>query len=147
MNGINEHVTIAEEFGVLYANGTVDWNTRSWFGSIETPELRRQFREQYALRMQGVGAVEAEVQFITRTMVHACTPYTVIVDDAPEPPAEVPAPPAEDNPPAAPGEGDEPPTDEPPVEEESPVDPEGDDAPATIDPPIADDEGEPEHGG
>ena len=77
---MSEQAITSTEYGVLYPNGTIDWNTTSWFGAIETPAQRDAFREQYNLRMQTIGAVDAELLFLTRTATHTYTPHIVIDD-------------------------------------------------------------------
>ena len=141
----SEHVKIVQEHGVLYPNGTFDWNTQSWFGTIDTPEKRAEFQKQYNLRMQNMGAVGAELQFVTRMMVHACTPYTLIDDEQVVEP-EPNTPPVDEETPAAPDEDAEPPTPDAPVEEESPVD-QGEPESTDPEPPATDDEGVPADGG
>lgn len=120
------------EYGVRYLNGTEDWETRRWFGHIETPEMRASFEEQYDLRMSGMGAPKLPLVFLTRTKTTSYSDAAVIDDTAPEPapdpvpvPGEEPAPlpaeeelppesdpdpvPAEEEPaPAQPAEGNDP---------------------------------------
>lgn len=154
------------EYGVRYQNGDEDWNTRSWFGHIESPEMRRSFREQYDLRMKQYGLPPMPLTFLHRTVTTTTDAPTVIEDaivpeipEVPTPPAvdpvedipaapdaEVPAPPIEDIPAAAPDEGAAPPADGDVVGEESPVDTEEGSEP-DANPPAADDEGEHDNGG
>lgn len=117
---MSEPVIISTEYGVLYPNGTIDWNTTAWFGTIDTPEQRKNFQTQYDLRMRDMGAVGAELQFVTRIKVISCTPYTV-VDDGPDVTPEPEAPVVDEAPADAPEGEVEHPVDTPPVEEESPL--------------------------
>lgn len=89
-----------EQFGVRYVSGLEDWNTTSWFGSIETAEQRETFAEQYRLRMASFGVPDATVQFLRRTKTTLYSPVDLIDDSAapdldqepvPEPEPEAPA--------------------------------------------------------
>lgn len=76
--------TQVTEYGVRYQNGTEDWDTARWFGTIDLPESRDTFREQYDLRMEGMGAPSMPLVFLKRTK-------TVTYDD-PEVIADLPTP-------------------------------------------------------
>lgn len=116
------------QYGVLYQNGTEDWDTARWYGTIDIPESRQNFREQYDLRMAAFGMPKMEIKFLTRTVTVSFSDVTVVDDTVPppapepEPTPEDEAPVVEDEVPAAPDEGVEPPTTSPPVEEELPTD-------------------------
>lgn len=69
------------EYGVRYQNGDEDWNTRSWFGHLESAEMRESFREQYDLRMAGFGAPKLPLTFLSRT-VTTTTSDAIIIDDS-----------------------------------------------------------------
>lgn len=81
MTGLKDEIT---EYGVRYQNGEEDWNTRRWFGHIETPDMRASFTEQYDLRMSGFGMPKLPLVFLTRTKT---TTYseTGVVDDTTTP--------------------------------------------------------------
>lgn len=94
------------QYGVRYQNGEEDWNTRSWFGHIESPEMRESFQEQYDLRMKKqFGVPPVKVTFLRRTVTTTIDEPVIIDDTAP----------------AAPDTDAEPPTQDAPAEEESPV--------------------------
>lgn len=81
------------EYGVRYLNGEEDWDTRRWFGHIETPDMRASFTEQYDLRMAGFGAPKMPLVFLTRTKTISYSEPVEVDDTAPEPaPAPVPGP-------------------------------------------------------
>lgn len=85
--------TTTTEYGVRYLNGEEDWNTRSWFGHIESVEMRESFQEQYNLRMKQFGMPPMKVTFLTRTSTTTISDAVVIDDSVPpaaEPPAEQP---------------------------------------------------------
>lgn len=144
--------TITEvQYGVRYQNGTEDWDTQRWYGTIDIPESRETFREQYDLRMAAFGMPKMDITFLTRTVTVEYSDVSVVDDTVPvpdpepelepepEPEPEEEAPVVvEDEVPAAPEEDIEPPTNEVPVEEELPED--ADETPAT------DDEGVPADG-
>lgn len=133
--------TITEvQYGVRYQNGTEDWNTQHWYGTIDIPESRETFREQYDLRMESFGMPKMSLEFLTRTVSVTYSDVTIIDDTAPAPepepaPEEEVPPVVEDEVPAAPGEDSAPPTDDAPVGEELPED--ADDVPATDDEGVA----------
>lgn len=140
------------QYGVRYQNGTEDWDTQRWYGTIDIPESRETFREQYDLRMASFGMPKMSLEFLTRTVTVTYSEEQIIDDTvapapepAPETETEAPVPdtdaPVSDvEVPAAPEEGVEPPTPEAPVEEELPEDADG---PVITDPtpPATDDEG------
>lgn len=132
------------QYGVRYQNGTEDWDTQRWYGTIDIPESRETFREQYDLRMAAFGMPKMSLEFLTRTVTVTYSEVSIVDDTVPVPdpePEVVPEPePApedevpvvvEDEVPAAPEEDVEPPTDEAPVEEELPE--EQGDLPTTVD--------------
>lgn len=79
------------EYGVRYLNGEEDWDTRRWFGHIESPDMRASFTEQYDLRMAGFGAPKMPLVFLTRTKTITYSEPVEVDDTAPEPTPE-PAP-------------------------------------------------------
>lgn len=106
------------QFGVRYANGTEDWNTTSWFGHLETAEMRASFEEQYNLRMAQFGMPQMKLTFLTRTQTITVSDSAVIDDTVL--PEDTPVTDGEGG--AAPDAGPEDPADDAPVGEESPVD-------------------------
>lgn len=144
-------VTTEAQYGVRYPDGVEDWNTRSWFGHIETPEMRANFQEQYDLRLRQFGLPTMAVAFLTRTVTTSVSETAVIDEPAWTPPMVEP--PAadegealvDDNLAAAPDEDVALPATLPVVEEESPVDT-GEGQVANEKPSSADNEGDPDHG-
>lgn len=98
-------ISTTTQYGVRYQNGEEDWTTRSWFGHIESPEMRESFQEQYDLRMKQFGIPPMKVTFLRRT-VTTTIDEPVIIDDTV---------------PAAPDTETEPPTQDGAAEGESPV--------------------------
>lgn len=88
------NTTVTTEYGVRYLNGTEDWDTARWFGSIELPESRETFREQYDLRMSGMGAPIMPLTFLKRVKTITYDgPYAINdnpVETTPEPEIEPP---------------------------------------------------------
>ena len=79
------------EYGVLYPDGSQDWKTASWFGSISEPRHRENFNEQYRLRLEAMGVPGMSVRFLKRE-VTTITSDTVevfnnveIIEPEPEP--------------------------------------------------------------
>lgn len=127
--------TTEVQYGVRYQDGTEDWDTQRWYGTIDIPESRETFREQYDLRMASFGMPKMDLTFLTRTVTVEYSEVSVVDDTAqapdpepetnlqPEPVVEEEVPVVvEDEVPAAPEEDAEPPTTESPVEEELPRD-------------------------
>lgn len=112
------------QYGVRYQNGTEDWDTARWYGTIDIPESRENFREQYDLRMAAFGMPKMGLEFLMRSVTVSYSDVSVVDDTVPapvpepEPGPEDEAPVVEDEAPAAPDEGVEPPTDDAPVEGE-----------------------------
>lgn len=77
--------TSERQYGALYPDGRVDWNVRSWFGSIDTPERRRAFAEQYRLQMASFGITNVEAGFVEREVTTTYSPASMIVDPEPTP--------------------------------------------------------------
>lgn len=87
------HTTTEVEYGVRYLNGTEDWDTARWFGTIDIPESRETFKEQYDLRMEGMGAPPLPLIFLRRNKTVTYDAAEVIDDTpAPEPEPEVTTP-------------------------------------------------------
>lgn len=85
--------TVETEYGVRYLNGTEDWNTASWYGTIDIPESRANFTEQYDLRLASFGLPPMPLIYLKR--VKTLTYHDVeVIDDtpAPEPEPEVTTP-------------------------------------------------------
>lgn len=76
--------TTQDQFGVRYSNGLEDWNTTSWWGSIETPEQRQSFTEQYNIRMTTMGGPELPLVFLRRTVTISYSDAETVVDPEPE---------------------------------------------------------------
>lgn len=84
--------TITEvQYGVRYQNGTEDWDTQRWYGTIDIPESRETFREQYDLRMASFGMPKMDVTFLTRTVTVKYSDVSIVDDtvQAPDPEPEV----------------------------------------------------------
>lgn len=118
--------TTTIQHGVRYQDGTEDWDTARWYGTIDIPQSRETFREQYNLRLASFGLPPMALTFLTRTVTTEVSEAHVVDDSVPAPVPEpevvpdVDAPVADDVVPAAPDEEVEPPTDGPPVEGELP---------------------------
>ena len=68
------------EFGVQYPDGTFDWTTSRSFGSLDTPQLRRDFTKQYEARIRKMGIEPSPLQFFTRECTKTYTDPTVLED-------------------------------------------------------------------
>lgn len=66
------------EYGVRYQNGEEDWDTRRWFGHIESSDMRASFTEQYDLRMKQFGMPKMPLVFLTRTVTTTYTEPEII---------------------------------------------------------------------
>lgn len=71
------------QYGVRYPDGTEDWDTRSWYGHIETASARATFEEQYLHTIPRVGEAPKLV-FLTRVATTTYGKAEEIID-APEP--------------------------------------------------------------
>lgn len=81
------------QYGVVYPDGTTDWNTTVAFGAIDTPALRANFQEQYALRLTQLGVPSVpKLTFVTRTCTTTYSDPVEIVDPVVAPPVVVPDP-------------------------------------------------------
>lgn len=109
--------TTVTEYGVRYPDGKEDWNTRNWFGHIETRDMRESFQEQYNLRLGSYGMPPMKVTFLKRDIT-VTTSDVVVVDDSATPDPE-PNTDGEDE--LASDTDAAPPADTPVTEEESPV--------------------------
>jgi len=70
------------QYGARYPDETIDWRTATWFGSIDTPEARRNFEEQYRLRLASLGVPMQDLEFVTRERTTTYTVTEVLVDPA-----------------------------------------------------------------
>lgn len=78
------NTTVQTQYGVRYLNGTEDWDTARWFGTIDLPETRATFKEQYDLRMESMGAPPLPLIFLRRVKTVTYDAAEVI-DDTPKP--------------------------------------------------------------
>lgn len=70
------------EYGVVYPDGTEEWNLSSWYGMIDDGPSQDQFKKSYVQRMrvQGITVTDEDadkIKFMTRTAV---TTYTNVKD-------------------------------------------------------------------
>jgi hypothetical protein len=67
------------QYGVIYPDGTEDWNVTSWFGLIDEPGQQESFRTMYTQRLSalGVTSAPADLKFMRRK---ANTTYTYVTD-------------------------------------------------------------------
>lgn len=109
--------TTETQYGVRYLSGEEDWETRRWFGHIESPEMRESFQEQHNLRLKSFGLPPSPVTFLRRECTTIVTDPEVIDDTV----APDPEPVTDGSETVAPDPDAAPPADLPVTEEESPV--------------------------
>lgn len=76
------------EYGVRYFDGVEDWQLSVWYGSINSPETRREYKDYYDMQREMAGADPQPLVFLHRKKVISYSEPDVVVDPDPEPEPE-----------------------------------------------------------
>lgn len=76
---------VSTQYGVVYPDGTEEWNLSSWFGMIDDGPSQYQFKHQWVIRMNNVGVTVSDedadkIKFMSRVATTTYSDETDITD-------------------------------------------------------------------